>query len=80
MAAPTTDAMAKAFIDENPYAAIAQATVDQMQALDRTDPDLPVMAKSAEIYATLAVAFEQRQTRFDLYTGLENHAQQTGRS
>jgi hypothetical protein len=62
-----------AFIAENPYAAEADRLLQQ--AIEQRSEWI---LRRAETYATLAVAFEQRQTRFDLYVGLENHAQQTG--
>lgn len=62
-----------AFLLDNPFAAEASRLLETAIA-KRSEHVL----RRAETFATLAVAFEQRLTRFDLYTGLENHAQQTG--
>jgi hypothetical protein len=61
-----------AFLIDNPYAAEAARLLET--AIEKRSEHV---LRRAEINATLAVAFEQRQTRFDLYVGLENHAQRT---
>jgi hypothetical protein len=61
-----------AFLTENPYAAEAVRLLET--AIEKRSEHV---LRRAEINAHLAVAFEQRQTRFDLYVGLENHAQRT---
>lgn len=50
-----------AFLAENPYAAEADRLLER--AIEKRSEHV---LRRAETYATLAVAFEQRQTRFDL--------------
>lgn len=61
-----------AFLAENPWAAEADRLL-RIAIEKRSEHVL----RRAEINAHLAVAFEQRQTRFDLDVALANHAEQT---
>lgn len=61
-----------AFLADNPYAAEAVRLL--ARAIEKRSDHVLLRA---ETYATLAVAFEQRQARFDVETAIANHAQQT---
>lgn len=67
-----SDEVKAAFLAENPYAAEAERLLDE--AVDKRSVHVLVRA---EINATLAVAFEQRSTRYALDASLYNHSQQT---
>lgn len=62
----------EAFIAENPYAAEAARLLEKAIEV-RSEHVL----RRAETFASLAIAYEQRQMRFDLGVELQNHAQQT---
>lgn len=62
-----------AFLNENPYAAEASRLLDE--AIEKRSEHF---IRRAETFATLALAFEQRSTRYALDEGLHNHAQRTG--
>jgi hypothetical protein len=69
--------MTEAFTEENPWAKAAIADLSRANDYDYgTEKEVSFLA-SAQVNATLALAYEQRQTRYDLYVGIENHAQQT---
>lgn len=71
----TLEKQVKGFTDENPYAQRADYLLSLIPENQGTM--LVELTAEAQANATLALAYEQRQTRFDLYVGLENHAQQT---
>ncbi len=58
----------EAFTDENPFAERAAADLAWLDQLleGPDDPRTPHVLARAQANATLAVAYEQRQTRFDL--------------
>jgi hypothetical protein len=65
-----------AFLGENPWAAQAEACARQAGNLTANDSAVPRLLATAQIAATLALAYEQRQTRFDIDAAIQNHAQQ----
>lgn len=66
-AEPTAlDRMVQAFTDENPYAKSAEDALARFGELSPQDEARPELIAEAQALATLALAYEQRQTRFDL--------------
>lgn len=66
------DRMVEAFKNENPYAARA----DYLLSLLPKESGRAVLAEltaEAAATATLALAYEQRQTRFDIESAIINH-------
>lgn len=58
--------MVAAFTDENPYARSAESALASLGGLSPQDEARPQIVGEAQALATLALAYEQRQTRFDL--------------
>lgn len=70
--------MVAAFTDENPYAKSAEDAIARLGGLSPQDEARAELIAEGQALATLALAYEQRQTRYDLETAIANHAQQTG--
>lgn len=62
-----------AFLAENPFAAAAEQKLRENGARQQASEARRNHAIEAEALATLAVAYEQRLTRFDLDATLNNH-------
>lgn len=69
--------MVGAFTDENPYAKSAENAIATLGGLSPHDEARAELIAEGQALATLALAYEQRQTRYDIETAIANHAQQT---
>jgi hypothetical protein len=58
--------MVAAFTDENPYAKSADFALSRLGELSPQDEARAELIGEAQALGTLALAYEQRQTRFDL--------------